>query len=52
MEGREAIKPLPGDEVEGYPGKRKRHKITQFVSHTKTWSEKQHAAAYYITPRQ
>lgn len=43
---------VPKDAVEGYPGQRKRHKITQLASYTKTWSEKPHATAFchYITP--
>ena len=43
---------VPSDEVEGYPGQRKRHKITQLASHTKTWSGKPHGTAlcHCITP--
>lgn len=39
-------------EVEGYPGQRKRHKITQLASPTKTWSGKPHATTlcHCITP--
>ena len=42
---------VPRDAVEGYPGQKKRHKITQLASHTKTWRGKPHATAFchYIT---
>ena len=43
---------VSSDEVEDYPGQRKRHKITQLASHTKTWSGKPHGTAlcHCITP--